>query len=202
MYTVMMAAMHRHVIAVDPIIKNLALINLSLNKAGNSQYVSFINNPIRLVIQLLSFKNVPKWIISYSDAESLFFPVTNNAANEGNTRLVSFRLMTPSLKDSISGDPVVSTTLDHLVEFEGAREAIIKIDVEVSYYQRNLEKIHYCRDLSVKYCSPIYQNIILTFLFLTYSSSGTTSVTILTTIVLILMIWFISLLKLDMNHGM
>ena len=49
MYTVMVAAMHRRVIAVDPIIKNLALINLSLKKAGNSQYVSFINNPIRQV---------------------------------------------------------------------------------------------------------------------------------------------------------
>ena len=67
----------------------------------------------------------------FSDTEDLFYPVTHNAVNEGNTRLVPSRLITQSLKDSVSGDPVVSTTLHHLVQFAGAREAIIKIDIEV-----------------------------------------------------------------------
>ena len=48
MYTVMVAAMHRHAIAVDPILTNLALIRSSLEVAENTQFVSFVNNPIRL----------------------------------------------------------------------------------------------------------------------------------------------------------
>ena len=47
MYTVMVAAMHRQAIAVDPILTNLALIKSSLEVADNTQYVSFVNNPIR-----------------------------------------------------------------------------------------------------------------------------------------------------------
>ena len=47
MYTVMVAAMDKRVIAVDPILNNLALINQSLKRSIKSQYVSFIRNPIR-----------------------------------------------------------------------------------------------------------------------------------------------------------
>ena len=47
MYTVMVAAMDKRVIAVDPILNNLALINQSLKRSKKSQYVSFIRNPIR-----------------------------------------------------------------------------------------------------------------------------------------------------------
>ena len=47
MYTVMAAAMDTRVIAVDPILNNLALINQSLQRSNKAQYVSFIRNPIR-----------------------------------------------------------------------------------------------------------------------------------------------------------
>ena len=47
MYTVMVAAMDKRVIAVDPILNNLALINQSLKRSNKAQYVSFIRNPIR-----------------------------------------------------------------------------------------------------------------------------------------------------------
>ena len=47
MYTVMVAAMDARVIAVDPILNNLALINQSLKRSNKAQYVSFIRNPIR-----------------------------------------------------------------------------------------------------------------------------------------------------------
>ena len=49
MFTVMAAAMKRTVIAVDPMIKNLALINQSLKQSKLLQYVSFINSPIRFL---------------------------------------------------------------------------------------------------------------------------------------------------------
>ena len=48
MFTVMVAAMHRKVFAVDPLLANLAFIDYSLKKSNNSQFVSLINNPIRL----------------------------------------------------------------------------------------------------------------------------------------------------------
>lgn len=47
MYTVMVAAMGRKVIAVDPLMNNLALIHNSLNKVNNTKMVSLVNNPIR-----------------------------------------------------------------------------------------------------------------------------------------------------------
>ena len=47
MYTVMAAAMDKRVIAVDPILNNLALINQSLKRSKKTQHVSFIRNPIR-----------------------------------------------------------------------------------------------------------------------------------------------------------
>ena len=47
MYTVMIAQMKRRVVAVDPIRDNLALINSSVSRAGNSPYVHFVASPIR-----------------------------------------------------------------------------------------------------------------------------------------------------------
>ena len=47
MYTVMVAAMGRRVVAVDPILSNLVLINQSLQRADNAKHVSFVSNPIR-----------------------------------------------------------------------------------------------------------------------------------------------------------
>ena len=47
MYTVMVAAMDARVIAVAPILNNLALINQRLTRSNKAQYVSFIRSPIR-----------------------------------------------------------------------------------------------------------------------------------------------------------
>ena len=47
MYTVMIAQMKRRVLAVDPILDNLALISSSVSAAGNSPYVQFVASPIR-----------------------------------------------------------------------------------------------------------------------------------------------------------
>ena len=59
------------------------------------------------------------------------YPVTNNTANQGGTRLIPANLMTPGLMAAVSGDPVVSTTLAHLVTYAGADTVIIKLDIEV-----------------------------------------------------------------------
>ena len=47
MYTVMIAQMKRRVVAVDPIINNLALIDHSVRRAGNQEYVQYVTSPIR-----------------------------------------------------------------------------------------------------------------------------------------------------------
>ena len=117
MYTVMVAAMGRRVVAVDPILSNLALINSSLGLEGRSQLVSFINNPI-------------------SDTVATLYPVTIHRANEGHTKLVPAPLLTPALRAAISGEAVTSVTLDQLISFTRAKTVIIKLDIEVSsHYQ-------------------------------------------------------------------
>ena len=64
------------------------------------------------------------------------YPVTNNTANQGGTRLIPAPLLTPALRATISGEAVVSVTLDQLISFAGARTAVIKLDIEVSiHYQ-------------------------------------------------------------------
>ena len=115
MYTVMVAAMGRRVVAVDPMIGNLALINSSLKLAGRSQLVSFINNPI-------------------SDTVATLYPVTIHRANEGHTKLLPAPLLTPALRAAISGEAVTSVTLDQLISFTRAKTVIIKLDVEVSIH--------------------------------------------------------------------
>ena len=47
MYTVMVAQMKRMVVAVDPIKENLALIQQSVTKAGNQNYVKYVARPVR-----------------------------------------------------------------------------------------------------------------------------------------------------------
>ena len=128
MYTVMVAAMDKRVVAVDPILNNLAIINQSLQRSKKSQHVSFIRNPIRsLVLVFFSANNHAR----LSDQVERLYPVTNNTANQGGTRLIPANLMTPGLMEAVSGDPVVSTTLAHLVTFTGADTVIIKLDIEV-----------------------------------------------------------------------
>ena len=51
MYTVMIAAMKRNVIAVDADSKNLAYIRQSLDMAKTADYVELIYNAIRLLLE-------------------------------------------------------------------------------------------------------------------------------------------------------
>ena len=48
MYTVMVAAMQRHAVAVDPMIYNLGLIHTSLKKANHEKYVTLVQAALRL----------------------------------------------------------------------------------------------------------------------------------------------------------
>ena len=74
--------------------------------------------------------------------------MTNNTANQGGTKLVPSHLLSQDLKKSISGDPVVSTTLHHLVEFSKAKEIIIKLDIEVCFLKQFFNLI--CIDCNVQ----------------------------------------------------
>ena len=62
------------------------------------------------------------------------YPVTNNTANQGGTRLIPAPLLTPALRAAISGEAVTSVTLDQLISFTQAKTVIIKLDVEVSIH--------------------------------------------------------------------
>ena len=66
-----------------------------------------------------------------SDKVERLFPVTNNTANQGGTRLIPASLLTPGLRAAVSGEPVVSTTLAELVTFTKAGTVIMKLDIEV-----------------------------------------------------------------------
>ena len=46
-YTVMMAAARRHVVAVDAMLDNLAYIHHSLTLGNTTQFVRLLNNPVR-----------------------------------------------------------------------------------------------------------------------------------------------------------
>ena len=63
------------------------------------------------------------------------YPVTNNTANQGGTRLIPAPLLTPALQAAISGEAVTSVTLDQLISFTQARTLIIKLDVEARITQ-------------------------------------------------------------------
>ena len=47
MYTVMMAAAGRHVVAVDAMLVNLAYIHHSLTLGNTTKFVRLLNNPVR-----------------------------------------------------------------------------------------------------------------------------------------------------------
>ena len=143
MFTVMVAAMHRTVFAVDPLIINLAFIDHSLKRANNSQYVSLINNPIRweCTDTILSYN----WTLTMmkSDSEEILFPVSKHKDNAGNTKLYPSHLLNENLKRFISGDSVVSCTLHQLVRFAGASTIVVKLDVEVKIYRNYFTLIWY-----------------------------------------------------------
>ena len=124
MYTVMVAAMGRKVIAVDPVLSNLALIHNSLSRVNNNDMVSLINNPIRYIQALVLLLQILD-----SDKRSVYFPVTPDNANEGGTKLVPEHLI--NKEHLISGSVVESITLQDLILFSKAHTAIIKMDVEV-----------------------------------------------------------------------
>ena len=59
------------------------------------------------------------------------FPVTNNTANQGGTRLIPASQLNLRLRAAVTGEPVVSTTLAQLVTFTKADTVIMKLDIEV-----------------------------------------------------------------------
>ena len=116
MYTVMVAAMSRRVVAVDPMKENIDLIHRSLQRAKKRGLVSLINNAV-------------------SDKKTVYYPVlpTNRSWNPGATKLFEEKDLTSDLRKSISGDPMESVTLRQLINFSKAKEVIIKMDVEVVF---------------------------------------------------------------------
>ena len=106
----------------------------SLQRSKKSQHVSFIRNPIRCLVLIFSAINHAR----LSDQVEHLYPVTNNTANQGGTRLIPANLMTPELMAAVSGDPVVSTTLAHLITFAGADTVIMKLDIEVRTPRANI----------------------------------------------------------------
>ena len=88
----------------------------------------------------LFFNMSNPWIIvndfSYvsSDKIEVLFPVNIQKINPGGTKLVPASLLTPSLNKSISGNPVVSTTLHQLIKFANSNQLILKLDIEVNNF--------------------------------------------------------------------
>jgi len=109
MYTVMVAATKRKVVAVDAVMENLAYINHSLSIASTSQYVKLLGNPI-------------------SDKIETLYPVTDNKDNQGGTRLVPGHNLNENTK--AAGPPVNTTTLHDVVKFVDSSTIIVKMDVE------------------------------------------------------------------------
>jgi len=109
-YTVLVAAAKRQVVAVDAMLENLAYITHSLNISGTSDYVRLLGNPV-------------------SDKVDTMFPVTDNKDNQGGTRLVPASLIS---KDSnkIAGLAVNTTTLLDVLKFINSNTVIVKMDVE------------------------------------------------------------------------
>merc|ERR1719188_2292781 len=66
----------------------------------------------------------------FSDKIEVLFPVNIQKINPGGTKLVPASLLTPSLNKSISGNPVVSTTLHQLIKFANSNQLILKLDIE------------------------------------------------------------------------
>ena len=81
--------------------------------------------------------------------------MTKHKNNEGGTKLVPATSMTKGLNQSISGDPVLSTTLHQLLHFTQASSVIIKIDIEVNMHMQliinHILKLFICRVLSAKF---------------------------------------------------
>ena len=70
----------------------------------------------------------------FSDKIEVLLPVNIQKINPGGTKLVPASLLTPSLNNSISGDPVVSTTLHQLIKFANSNQLILKLDIEVNNF--------------------------------------------------------------------
>lgn len=108
-YTVLVAAARRKVVAVDAMQENLAYITHSLNISGTSNYVRLLGNPV-------------------SDKVDTMYPVTDNKDNQGGTRLVPASLLSQDAK--IAGLAVNTTTMLDVLKFVNSNTVIIKMDVE------------------------------------------------------------------------
>jgi hypothetical protein len=91
-YTVLVAAASRKVVAVDAVMENLAYINQSLNISATSQYVRLLWNPVRSFLSG-TFCLIIYYNIYYSDGIETLYPVTDYKYNQGNTRLVPGHLL-------------------------------------------------------------------------------------------------------------
>ena len=90
MYTVMVAAMGRLVVAVDAIKDNLAYIRRSLNLGNTTNNVQLVHNSIRFISCLKWFKSL---IPYFSDIHHTLYPVTyddntNILENPGSQKLL------------------------------------------------------------------------------------------------------------------
>jgi len=109
MYTVLVAAARREAVAVDAMLENLAYINQSLSLAGTSDYVRLLGNPV-------------------SDRVETLYPVTDNADNQGGTRLVPAHLLGQGT--TAVGPAVSTTTLHDVLKYVNSGTVIVKMDVE------------------------------------------------------------------------
>jgi len=108
-YSLAVAAMGRKAVAVDAVAQNLAYVRHSLQLAGRVDMVRLLDRPV-------------------SDKKEVLYPVTDNAANQGGTRLVTRDKLGKNVKPS--GPPVETATLMELLTFVNSSTVIVKMDVE------------------------------------------------------------------------
>ena len=61
MYSVMMAAANRRVVAVDAVLHNLAYIHRSVVLQDNEKFVRLLNNPVRCEIRICCQQRLQKF---------------------------------------------------------------------------------------------------------------------------------------------
>jgi len=108
-YSLAVAAMGRKAVAVDAVAENLSYIRHSLRLAGRANMVRLLDRPV-------------------SDRREVLYPVTDNAANQGGTRLVPAHTLGKDVKPS--GPPVETATMMELLRFVNSSTVIVKLDVE------------------------------------------------------------------------
>eukprot|EP00092_Neocalanus_flemingeri_P004053 GFUD01004363.1.p1 GENE.GFUD01004363.1~~GFUD01004363.1.p1 ORF type:complete len:319 (+),score=48.72 GFUD01004363.1:60-1016(+) len=110
MYTVMVAAAGRRVVAVDAMLVNLAYVHHSLMVGNTTQYVRLLHNAV-------------------SEKRETLFPVLGDLSNQGATRMVPEQIFKEKNMKA-AGPPVNSTTLLDILNFINTDIVVIKMDVE------------------------------------------------------------------------